>query len=299
MKKNNSLKLPNFLIVGAAKSGTTSLYEYLKQHPDIYMPEWKEPSFFVSDPYFNLRRVKTMKLYHALFAKAAHKAIGEASVAYLFDEKSAGIIKRILGDIKILIILRDPVAMAYSLYNQKLRKEGETLSSFEEALIAEEARRRDIKFRKKCYGYHATYYYYNFALYYQQVARYFKTFTTDNIKVFLYDDLKENPLSVVKEAYRFLGVDDCFIPEIKIHNQAGAVFSMPLFWKDYGLWSKTVQFLFSKNSIRKIPHLIRNIGRKPPGQIKSATARQLRSRFYEDICKLEALIGRDLSKWKA
>lgn len=291
--------LPNFLIVGAAKSGTTSLYHYLKQHPDIFLPEWKEPHYFIDDPYFTLHRIQTERMYAKLFAKAHHKAVGDASTGYLQNKGAPRLIKNSLGNIKILILLRDPVLAAYSLYHHQLRKHGETLPSFEDALSAEEYRKNDKSFRKKCYGYQANYYYFHFFLYYEQVKRYLEIFGKENIKIFLYEELKENPIAVSQAAYRFLGMDDNFVPEIKIYNQAGGILSIPRFWKDYGIFLKTLKFMFSKNIIKKMPHLIRNIGRQPPGPINPQTEKQLRKRFYEDICKLEVLINRDLSMWKS
>jgi len=113
---------PNFLIVGAAKSGTTSLYAYLKQHPDIFMPEWKELSFFTGDTFTPLHKAKKPQYYYRVFAKAKNEAaVGEASTSYLYDETAAGMIKEKLGNIKIIIALRDPVAMSYSLYNHQLQ----------------------------------------------------------------------------------------------------------------------------------------------------------------------------------
>ena len=291
---------PNFLIVGAAKSGTTSLYRYLRQHPDIFMPEWKELSLFIGDPYGPLHRVKKPSTYRKVFAKVQNQtAVGEASTAYLYDEAAPRIIKEQLGAIRIIIILRDPVAMSYSLYNHQLRKEGETIDNFEEALLAEKDRQKDPVFKKKCYGWHANYYYTQRALYYEQVKRYMDTFGKDHVRVILFEELAGEPLSVVKKVFQFLGVDDRFIPEIKIHNPAGSILNIPLFWKDTGLFLKTCQFVFSKNLIKKVPHILRNISRKAPQPINAATAEKLRKIFYENICQLEELIEKDLSSWKS
>lgn len=292
-------KMPNFLIVGAAKSGTTSLYAYLKQHPDIFMPEWKELSFFTGDTFTPLHKAKKPQYYYSVFAKAKNEAaVGEASTSYLYDEAAAGIIKEKLGNIKIIIVLRDPVAMSYSLYNHQLRKEGETIESFEDALKKEESRRTNAEFRKKCYGWHANYYYYHRALYYNQVKRYLDTFGKDKVLIILFQELTGETLRVVQGVYRFLGVDDTFVPEIKVHNPAGGILKIPAFWKDTGLFYKTFQFVFSKNLIKKIPHLLRNVGRKPPQPINPITAMKLRKRFYKDLSQLEQLIGKDLSTWK-
>jgi len=290
---------PNFLIVGAVKSGTTSLYEYLKQHPDIFIPDWKELSYFIGDFFSPLHRVKTSHLYYRIFSKADNQsAVGEVSTAYLFDKDSSQLIKKELGKIKIIILLRDPSAMSYSLYNHQLRREGETIDSFEKALEKEEIRKKDLNFRKRCYGWHANYYYYQRGRYHSQVKRYIDAFGKDNILVILFDELVSETLSVLKNTFQFLGVDDTFVPKIKVHNPAGGILDIPRFWKDTGVLLKTFQFVFSKNLIKKVPHLLRNVGRKPPQPINVLTEEKLRKRFYEDICKLERLIGKDLSAWK-
>jgi hypothetical protein len=290
---------PNFLIVGAAKCGTTSMFQYLSQHRDIFMPEWKELSFFIGDPYGPVHKVKKPRYYARVFAQAKNQtAVGEASTSYLYDEAAPGIIKKKLGSIKILIILRDPVAMSYSLYNHQVRREGETIKSFEAALEAEPGRKNSPDFKKNCYGWHANYYYYQRGLYYEQVKRYVNMFGKDNVKIILFDELAENPVQVVQQVFRFLGVDDTFVPVIKVHNPAGGILNIPRFWRDTGLFLKTFQFVFSKNVIKKIPHLIRNIGRKPPRPINPLTEKKLRENYDDDMRRLESLIGKDLSAWK-
>jgi hypothetical protein len=290
---------PNFLIVGAAKSGTTSLYRYLRQHPDIFMPEWKELSLFIGDPYGPLHKAKNHSYYQKAFSKLGNQsAVGEASTAYLFDQAAPRIIKEQLGTVRIIISLRDPVAMSYSLYNHQLRREGETIENFEAALAKEDDRRKDPEFKKKCYGWHANYYYYQRGLYYHQVKRYLDIFGKENILIVIFEEFVDSVPRKVKEIYRFLQVDETFVPEIKIHNPAGGIFNIPRFWQDAGLFLKTCQFVFSGNLIKKVPHLLRNVGRKPPLPINAVTAKKLRSRFYDDICQLEQLIGKDLAVWK-
>jgi hypothetical protein len=285
--------------VGAAKSGTTSLYRYLRQHPDIFMPEWKELSLFIGDPFGPLHKAKNPSYYQKAFSKLENQsAIGEASTAYLFDQAAPKIIKEQLGTIRIIISLRDPVAMSYSLYNHQLRREGETIENFEDALAKEKDRINDPQFKKKCYGWHANYYYYQRGLYCHQVKRYLDTFGRENVQIIIFEEFVAKALNKIQEIYRFLRVDDNFAPEIKIHNPAGGIFSIPRFWQDAGLFLKTYQFVFSENLIKKIPHLLRNMGRKPPLPINAVTAKKLRNRFYEDICQLERLIGKDLAVWK-
>jgi hypothetical protein len=291
--------MPNFLIVGAAKCGTTSLYRYLSQHPDIVMPKWKELSLFIGDPHGPLHRVRKPQYYERVFAKTkGRSAIGEASTSYLYDEHAPKRIKEALGAVKIIIILRYPVEMSYSLYNHQVRREGETIKTFEAALEAEDSRRKDSKFRRKCYGWHANYYYYHRGLYFEQVKRYLDTFGKNSVMIVLFQDLVDDPAGACQRTFRFLGVDDSFVPEIKVHNPAGQVLHIPRFWRDAGLFQKTVSFVFSWNLIRKIPHLLRNVRRKTLRPINPTTADRLRERFHDDVCRLERLIGQDLSTWK-
>ena len=290
---------PNFLIVGSVKSGTTSLYNYLSQHPDIFMPKWKELSFFMGDSSLPLNKVKTLKSYKRLFSKVQKQtAVGEASTAYLYDDLAPILIKKILGTIKIIIVLRNPVDMAYSLYNHQARKEGETLKTFEEALAAEPMRLQNPDFKKNCYGWHANYYYFKRGLYSEQVKRYLDTFGKEKILIFLFEELATDAVEVAQKAFRFLGVDDVFVPVVEVHNPAGGTLKIPRFWEDAGLFLQTVSFVFSRNLLKKIPHLLRNIGIKHPPPINPATAKKLADKFSSDICLLERLIDKDLSNWK-
>lgn len=290
---------PNFLIVGAAKCGTTSLYRYLNDHPQIFMPEWKELSLFIDDPFGPLHRVSTAHRYYTLFSRAgSYPARGEASTAYLYNKAAPKLIRRELGHIRIIIILRDPVAMAYSLYHHEFRKEGETLSSFEKALAAEPRRFSSPAFARRCFGWHANYYYFLRGLYASQVKRYLDTFGAERMQIMLFEDLKEAPRSTVQELYRFLGVSADFVPAMKIYNKAGELLSMPRFWTDSGLFFKTASYIINGNMARKIPHLLRNLIRPRPHRMRPETAEMLRRRYRSDVEALEAIIGRDLSRWK-
>jgi hypothetical protein len=298
MNSKKQQNLPNFLIVGAAKSGTTSLYEYLKQHPEIFMPAWKEPSLFISDPYGPLHRIKKKNYYGIIFSESAgFPAVGEASTSYLYDEASPEIIRNCLGEIKIIIALRDPVQMSYSLYNHQVRKGGETLKTFEAALANENKRILSKNFQKKCYGWHANYYYYHRGLYYEQVKRYLKTFGSSNVMIIFFEELVKNPIKTSQKIYGFLNVDCTFIPAIKIHNPRGSILKIPEFWRDRGLFIKTASFILSKNFIKKFSHLIRIFNQPPPAKINAITEKKLRSQFYTNILKLESLIHQDLSAW--
>src|SRR5262249_28411890 len=164
------MTLPKFFIVGAAKSGTTSLYAYLRQHPEIYMPERKEPCYFIAWK----GGVQSRQAYEGLFSKAnPQQRIGEASTPYLYDPEAPQKIKALVPDAQILMILRNPAEAAFSLWrmNRNVLKAREQLS-FPKALEAETTRRGDPRFRKGCRGWwHGNYYYFDRGCYYQQVKR--------------------------------------------------------------------------------------------------------------------------------
>ena len=300
------LKLPNFLIVGAAKSGTTSLYYYLREHPEIYMSPVKEPKFITSrflkfpfngigDDLIERNIVKDFNDYCVLFQNVEkEKAIGEASADNLYYyEKAIPYIKRYLGNPKIIIILRNPIERSFSAYCHLVRDKREFLS-FEEALMQEEFR--------KMQNWEFIWFYKDVGFYYKQVKAYLENFS--EVKIYLYDDLKKNPLKLVQDIYSFLEVDDSFVP--KNINKKFNISGIP---KNKFLH----EFLTQPNLIKSIikplvkgvlPRGVRQRLRnkilqknlyKP--QINPQTKEYLKSLYKEDILRLQELIKRDLSHW--
>src|SRR5882672_7839349 len=128
------IEKPNLFIVGAPRCGTTSMYDYLKQHPDVFMPEVKEPHFLGTD-LTSSRFIRDEGKYQALFATAKNeKRIGEASVWQLYSKIAAYEIKEYSPTARVIIMLRNPVDMMYSLYGQHIFSGDEEISDFEEAL---------------------------------------------------------------------------------------------------------------------------------------------------------------------
>ena len=217
-------KLPNFLIVGAPKSGTSSLHYYLKQHPEIYMSPVKEPRFitaqFIKFPLKGIRDdrlekiiVKSFDEYKKLFSKVKNeKAIGEASIDNLyFYENAIKYIKKYLGEVRIIIILRNPIDRAFSAYQMFVRNLREPLS-FEDALKAEQERKNN----NWAFGWH----YLSVGFYYKQVKAYLENFS--QVKVYLFDDLKTDALGVAKDIFMFLKVNMSFAPDVShIYNISG------------------------------------------------------------------------------
>lgn len=293
--------LPNFFIIGASKSGTTSLYHYLRQHPDVFMPEWKEPCYFFGDDFgkFN-HRVKNFKEYNYLFEKGhGVKAIGEASSGYLMDPTAADNIKKACPGAKIIVLLRNPVEMAFSLYKHCRRKEGETIPTFKEALDAEEQRASDYNFRRTCYGNHNTYLYSRRAMYGQQIQSWFDRFPREDILVLIFEEFFNNLSDNVAQVFRFLEVDPSFRPKFAVHNKDGEIVDIPPMWRDIPSFVKTFRFIASGKIIRKIPYLLRNILHSPKNfLLEDKTRQDLMGKFESDISKLEVLLGKDLSLWR-
>src|SRR5699024_1670894 len=128
--ENMNLKRPNFFILGAPKCGTSSMYEWLAEHPQIYMSPVKEPNFYNSDS--NLTSARSKKEYLKLFesAAASHKVIGEASIMYMYSKEAVLNIEEDLDKPKYLVLLRDPVEMAVSYYQTLLFTGVENIESF-------------------------------------------------------------------------------------------------------------------------------------------------------------------------
>jgi len=297
-------RLPNFLIVGAAKAGTTSLYYYLKEHFEIFLPERKELRFFSQmkgdfegqgDEKLNKTIIKNIDEYIEFFkAVKIEKAIGDVSPDYLYYfENSILNIKKFLENPKVIIILRNPIDRAFSHYLHFVRDGRETLS-FEEAL-KEEGRRRALNWEW-------AWYYKDVGFYYNQVKTYLENFL--EVKVYLYDDLKKDPLNLVQDIYRFLEVDDSFIPK-----SIGEKFNVSGIPKNKFLHAFLTKPNLVKSAIKPLVKLFlpekrrRNFQNKllqknlKKPQIKPETREYLIELYKEDILKLQDLIKRDLSHW--
>ena len=203
--------LPNFLIAGAAKSGTTSLYYYLKGHPEIFFPTPKEPCFFSAQAMsFPLKYINTpyhytrsFDEYKSLYSNVhSQKAIGDASIDTMYYyQTTIPLIKKTLGNPKIIIMLRNPVNHVFSMYNHMFVNNLENLT-FEDALTAEVDRIKD--------DWEPRYHYKAKAMYFEQVNAFVNSF--DNIRVYLYEEFIKEPGRVVDNIINFLGVSDNYQP---------------------------------------------------------------------------------------
>lgn len=299
------MTLPNFFIIGAAKSGTSSLYMYLKQHPDIYMSPVKEPHFFSFDTKSKITKGPGDLIYKSItdFIEYQHlfdgvrgeKAIGEASTSYLYRPEAPNRIHDIVPKSKLIVILRNPVDRAFSAYMHVVRDRRETSNDFLEALSKEAER--------KANGWEPIWHFTSVGHYYEQLERYYKLFSKDQIQIFLYEELKTNQALLLKEIFNFLDVDSTFVPESSVnYNVTGEQ-------KSKTIYSLT-QWLFTKpNPIRwfsrqifpdiwrgNVANRIRQRNLKQQ-QISSQARQQLQDLYRDEILSLQELINKDISCW--
>jgi hypothetical protein len=217
-------RLPDFFIVGHAKCGTTALYEMLRRHPEIYMPEYKrgsgkEPWFFAQDNpqpqrtaersvTFTGRRAMTLEQYLELFAGAQPgQVIGEASTSYLWSPSAAHRIAQARPDARIIAILREPASFLYSLHLQLLQNHHESERDFRKALSLDDARREGREIPTYSYWPRALIYS-DRVKYVEQLRRYHAEFSPEQVLVLIYDDFRRDNEGTVRRVLRFLEVDD-------------------------------------------------------------------------------------------
>jgi len=296
--------LPNFMVIGGAKAATSSMATYLVQHPDVYMSPVKEPHYFSSlDGRFFMEGPHDRQLYKgqihttaesyaSLFADAGQcRAVGESSTTYLSTPGTAVRIKQTLPQVKLVAILRNPVERAYSCYMHLVRDGLEDARTFEEALAAEPERilRRWDRF----------WHYKELGFYKRQLEEYYEHFPRENIKLFLYDDLRRDVHAVLREIFLFVGVD----PMVRIDTSNKVnVGGIPV---DVWYHRLTAKKNLLKTAVKyflpprwraewKEKIVARNLHRPP---MRPETKKMLQAVYREDILALQELIQRDLGKW--
>jgi hypothetical protein len=294
--------LPNFLIIGAAKSGTTSLHEYLGQHPQIYMSPLKETNFFAFDgdrpnfggpdaDVFNRDCVYRMENYVRLFeGRTDEIAAGESSPRYLGAEGAASRIKRCIPDAKLIAILRNPADRAFSAFSMRKRDGWEPCATLDEA-IADEPRRIEERWGSGIYLRHG--------FYAKLLQPYFEHFGRDQIRVYLYDDLVAAPDLLLENLFGFLGVDRRFRPiTARKLNVSGVIRNpvMRMIWTRTHPLQKTIRPFLPKSARAAVSRFFTGLEKVrvpfPPEQRE-----RLVDHYREDIRQLQGLIGRDLSAW--
>jgi hypothetical protein len=260
----------------------------------------KEPHFFEgmqSDFYRPGRKVMPVTdlgEYEALFAAVKEeRAIGEASASYLYSPRAPASINGSVPDAKLIAVLRNPADRAYSNFLHCLRVDREPLPTFAEALQAEEGRIRD--------SWGPLWHYKRKGFYYAQVSRYFDTFGRNRVGIWLYEDLRNEPLKMLRDIFGFLGVDETFVPDLSIeYNTAGLPRTKGLYNLATSLAARTPALEAALRE-RLLPAVLRRYIKSrifvQPPPFPAELRRQLIDSYREDVLKLQDLIGRDLSMW--
>ena len=291
------MSLPNFIVIGTAKGGTTALYWYLAEHPEVFMSPVKETNFFAwnldadgrllyGDPDVHRFPVKTMEEYERLFADAGPAtAVGEASPLYLECPQAAARIRSTLPDARIVCTLRHPVDRAYSDYLMYIRRRGRAFDPSRDLSPTAAWARPDSRWMQV-------------SRYQRQLARYYETFPRERIHVLLFDDIRKSATAATQDVYRFLGVRPDFSPDTGTPHAAGGVPTSHLL---EGLLTRSP---FSAALKRWVPAGAANwVRRLRARTLRKAPAlplvlrQELTRHFHDDIRGTSTLIGRSLEHW--
>ncbi len=312
-------RLPDFFIAGAPKTGTTSLYHYLNQHPQIYMSPVKEPCYFASE----VRSTSFAKEFRPAAEKSGEKlralldqpgsggnlegivsewtdylklfrsastglAAGEASVCYLWSRTAAANIQSKIPDAKVIMILRDPSERAFSQYLHNAA-DGVAMGTFREQV--------EQSMRNRRQEFNPLYPFLENGLYHEQVKRYLDLFPRDSIRIYIYEEAWRDPLALMSSVFGFLKVDSDFVPNLSRRSL-----------QSRAPRSTTAHTLLRKSGLgqglRKIlPAALRSRARtllfKPRGSLamEARDRHFLRDYYRDDVVKLARLIDRDLNIW--
>jgi hypothetical protein len=286
MNKYNSNQLPDFFLVGAPKAGTTSMYRYLAQHPEIFVPDIKEPHYFsypeVADTYYDTRIVKTFEEYRRLFRDAEPcQQAGDFSTSYLYHKGAAHRIADICPDARVLVSLRNPVDRAISHYLMDVRdgyQPGPLMSYINPAA------REDRFFRE----------YIEVGQYVDQVQRYLSLFGKDRVFIILFEEFTADPLKSVSAVLKFL--------DLKMDSDLDTGSTYNKFQMYRGA---TARRIAKSDYVQTLSKLLPSKLRSAARQLFVTTRKpsfdeereQLREIYKEEIIRLQKIIDRDLSHW--
>ncbi len=281
--------LPNFLIIGAPRSGTTHLYKGLRQHPEIFMSDYKEPQFFAFEGHPRPGALTDRRAYEALFdAASTYPAVGEASTLYLWSQQAPQGIQGSIPDAKLIAILRHPAERAFSQYTFQRFLKTEPLETFEAALAAEDARRRENATPFMLYR--------EVGLYGQQIPRYQDLFSREQLLILLQDDLESNPDAVFRQIFGFLGVNPEFAPDLRHKTNASGVPQNQTMFEAVKKAGRAVKRFLPETLATRLSGTAHETLLQRPA-MNDATRAGLIAYFRDDILKTQHLIGRDLSHW--
>ena len=295
-----NINRPNLLIVGAAKSGTTSLHNYLKQHPEIFMTEHKEPHFLINSEIGQKRvhkGVTELEKYEQMFlTDINYKYKGESSVMYLaFPEFSIKNIKKYLSsDVKIIIMLRNPVERAYAGYLHNLRYNPSENLTFKQAIKeCEDRYQKDKEITPDTRYLHV-------GNYYSQVKAFIDEFKL-NTHIIFYDDYVKDIDYCLEKLFVFLEVKDVKIDTSTRHMQGGWMFKNK-YLRNLLIPKNNIKSIFKLLiPFQKIRSLLKNkimaFSTTSTPEFTKEMRKKLISYYHNDIVKLSKLLNTKLDHW--
>ena len=286
------MTLPNFIMIGVAKAGTTSFFHYLDQHPQIYMCPIKATNFFGYEDARNwkwmeegdpplLRNfpVRTVEEYEASFAGASTEiAIGEVSPQYFRCPTAAQRIHESIPNVKLIVSLRNPADRAFSGFLMRTRR-GDAVKGFYEELSPQSSHVKE-------------------GFYYRRLKRYLDIFSKDQIKIYLFEEFRKEPARIVANLYEFLGVATNFVPDTSTrHNPAGIpkirLLNQLFFHPTLINIAKSVIPENIQGMAKRVQQQNLKAAPKLPAELRA----ELLNHYREDILKLQELVDHDLSVW--
>jgi hypothetical protein len=280
------MRKPNFFIAGAPRCATTSVYTYLKQHPDIFLSLLKEPIFFGSDLTRQPLAISGEEAYLGLFAGAGEaRVVGEGSVFYLMSERAAEEIHAYSPEARILLMLRDPVEMMQSLHALYLRSGNEELADFEQALEAEPARARGQRLPAGVY-FPEGLQYRSIARFAGPVERFLRVFGPERVRVLVFEDLLKNPQGEMRGLLEFLQVDPDFSLELDPERATQRI--RPLVLRQMRSATPEVLEKLKRKTAKNLHQGARGAPLRP--EVRARLQEELRP----DVKRLEAVLGRTL-----
>ncbi|MCS3657834.1 sulfotransferase domain-containing protein [Salinibacter ruber] len=295
------MNYPNFLIAGVPKSGTTTLWKNLCQHPNIFLPSLKEPHFFVTvpDDWARAKPVDTIDVYRSLFEPATSEAaVGEASPGYFSSQEAPTRIRKVLGVPQIIFVFRNPIERAFSHFLFSLQNGLEPGSATFRSAIQNDTVQLANSVRHRPYV--------NIGYYYDHLQRWTSIFDRKAIKIMFFDDLNDDEVAFTQSVYDFLGVDDSFVPETGVaHAKSGLPKSRRLhslvnstgpLRRTLKAWCPEWLLQEIRGALTSARTTVKNWNLKKPA-LPEKQYRKLADRYQSDIYQLEKETGRDLSHW--
>jgi len=297
-----SVVKPNTFLIGVQKAATTSLFNWIAQHPEVSGPSSiKDYPFFIKDEFYK-EGIGSLDRIYREEGYTNERVVMQGSVQYMFFKKASERISEYNPNSKIIIVLRNPVERAISAYRYFNKMNLETLT-MKEAILEEEKRLHGT-FQERCELTYVAH-----GLYAKQLKEVFSFFPRDQILILFYEQVKNEPQNTVRRVFQFLNIAPDFQPDFKILNQTGNV---RIQWLQKLVFNQNkikkfivknfLDFLMPLHKRTKLKLRLKEWNTKGSPAVSTeefAEERKvLRRLFLEDICELEVLLKKDLSSWK-